>query len=73
MPEIFYQLPIEDCVEGTCPVCKSDLSTNDSLLIPLKLYAKRNEKGNLVITVPEVIEDELIPTEIECAKCGEYV
>ena len=73
MPEIFYQLPPEDCVEGTCPMCESDLSLTDSILIPLKLYAKRNEKGNLLITIPTNIEDELIPTEIECAKCGEYV
>ena len=74
MPTINYKLPHGDeDVQDSCPLCDTPLSTEGSIYVPIKLLAKRVDGQNLSIELPENIEDSIVSTELECAKCGEYV
>lgn len=73
MTTLLYKMPKDDDFPSTCPVCKTDLATPDSIYVPLKLYASRTAEGDLLLSIPPCLEDEIVTTELECAKCGEYV
>lgn len=67
-----YRLDDEP-IPTKCPICGTDFSTEDSIYVPVKLFAKRDDKRNLLITIPDSFDNDIVSTEVECEKCGEYI